>query len=80
MQSMVFPGSEYTYCIKHMYENFKKYKGKLLMDLFKRVVSATHLTDYRRAMEMLQQADPLVEGRESALDWLEKVAKKKKQW
>lgn len=54
MQSMLFPGLEHTYCIKRMYENFKKYKGKLLMDLFRRVVSATHLTDYRRAMEMLQ--------------------------
>ncbi|KAG8385589.1 hypothetical protein BUALT_Bualt03G0060900 [Buddleja alternifolia] len=56
------PYAEHRFCVRHMYENFKKrYKSSLLKDMFWRAASSANKHDFEMCMKRIELADPKID-------------------
>ncbi|KAL3838818.1 hypothetical protein ACJIZ3_023409 [Penstemon smallii] len=61
----LLPNAEHRFCVRHMYNNFKKkHKGLQLKELVWKAASSTRMTDFTRVMDQLKSVD------QKAYDWL----------
>ncbi|KAG8377175.1 hypothetical protein BUALT_Bualt08G0000700 [Buddleja alternifolia] len=73
--SELAPYAEHRYCLRHMYENFKKkYKSSLLKGLFWRTTSSDNKHDFEMCIKRIELVDPKIdENVKIAAEWLKEV-------
>ncbi|XP_071933574.1 uncharacterized protein [Coffea arabica] len=70
----VFLESEHRYCLRHIYQNFKKkFKGKKLKEYFWAAASTGNIRDFKTALAELERADPKVGEAMNAAGWLSRI-------
>ncbi|XP_073154077.1 uncharacterized protein [Henckelia pumila] len=69
------PDCEHRYCLRHMYQNFKKkFKSLELKDLFWKAATTGNKNQFEEHLKKIAQVDPkLNESQETACEWLKKI-------
>ncbi|KAG8375322.1 hypothetical protein BUALT_Bualt10G0088200 [Buddleja alternifolia] len=72
--SSVAPNAEHRFCLRHMYNNFKKsFKGEELKRLFWRASSTYNVNKHLRVMAEIQRVHPKKGHDETPYEWLSKI-------
>ncbi|KAG8377309.1 hypothetical protein BUALT_Bualt08G0019900 [Buddleja alternifolia] len=73
--SELAPYAEHRFCLRHMYESFKRrYKTSLLKDLFWRAASSANKHDFEMCMKRIELADPKIdENVKTTAEWLREI-------
>ncbi|KAG8367337.1 hypothetical protein BUALT_Bualt16G0061700 [Buddleja alternifolia] len=72
--SSVAPNAEHRFCLRHMYNNFKKsFKGEELKRLFWRAASTYNVNKHLRVMAEIQRVHPKKGHDETPYEWLSKI-------
>ena len=70
----VFSDSANSYCVRHLYQNFKlRFKGMELRDHFWVVASTGNIHNFKRAMVAFERDDPKQGNVLNAAEWLKRV-------
>ncbi|KAG8363744.1 hypothetical protein BUALT_Bualt19G0054100 [Buddleja alternifolia] len=69
------PYAEHRYCVRHMYENFKKkYSSMELKNLFWSAASSANRADFEMYMQRIERVDPKVDDNiKTASEWLREL-------
>ncbi|XP_073135246.1 uncharacterized protein [Henckelia pumila] len=69
------PNCEHRYCLRHMYQNFKKkFKSLELKDLFWKAATTGNKNQFEELLKKIEQVNPKSnEGQETSYEWLKKI-------
>lgn len=66
-----YPKVHHRFCLRHMYENFRKKWSILeLKELFWRAASSTTEEGFNRVMNEIKEIDPKISEQQTAFEWL----------